>query len=50
MGFQSIWLGIRKKILNIKKEKGGSVTFRDNVLAKIVGKGTVSLGNNKTKV
>ena len=38
------------KFLIENKEKGGSFTFGDNAFAKVVGKGTVSLGNVRTKV
>jgi hypothetical protein len=41
--------GNQNKFLTIKKEKGGSVIFGDNASARIVGKGTVSLDNGKTK-
>jgi hypothetical protein len=37
------------KFLNLKKKEKGSVIFGDNVSAKILGKGTVSVGNNKAK-
>jgi hypothetical protein len=33
----------------LKLNKKGKVTFGDNMSAKILGKGTVNLGNNKTK-
>ena len=36
------------KFLKLTKEKG-SVTFGDNVSAKILGKGTITLGNKKNK-
>lgn len=40
----------QNKFISIKIEKGGSVTFGDNyVSAKIVGKGTFSLYNEKYK-
>jgi hypothetical protein len=42
--------GTLNKILILKKEKKGKVTFGDDVSAKILGKGTVSLGNDRTKV
>ena len=42
--------GDKNKILNLKKSKGGNVTFGDDVFAKIVGKGIVNLGNEKMKV
>ena len=37
------------KFLTLTKKDKGKVTFGDNVSAKILGKGTASLGNNKTK-
>ena len=39
----------QNKFTSLNKEKGGSVTFGDNSFSKIVGKGTVSLGNEKDK-
>jgi hypothetical protein len=41
--------GDQDKFLSLKKKEKGSVTFGDNVSAKILGKGTISLGNNKAK-
>ena len=41
--------GDQRKFLKLKKKGKGKVTFGDNMSAKILGKGTVSLGNNKTK-
>jgi hypothetical protein len=41
--------GDQKKIIILKEEKGGSVTFGDNASARIVGKGTISLGNGNIK-
>ena len=38
------------KFIILKKENGGNVTFADNVFAKIIGKGIVSLGNEKANV
>jgi hypothetical protein len=40
----------QRKFLKLNKKGKGKVSFGDNVLAKILGKGTVSLVNNKTKV
>jgi len=37
------------KFLSLKRKEKWRVTFGDNVSAKILGKGTVSLGNNRTK-
>ena len=39
----------RRKIINPKKKEKRSVTFGDNVSAKILGKDRVTLGNNKIK-
>jgi len=39
----------QRKFLKLKKKGKGKVTFGDNMSAKILGKGIVSLGNNKTK-
>jgi hypothetical protein len=41
--------GDQNKFLSLKKENKGKVTFGDDVSAKILGKGTISLGNDKTK-
>ena len=41
--------GDQNKFLSLKKEKGGNVTFGDNAFAKVVGKGTISLGDEITK-
>jgi hypothetical protein len=42
--------GDKSKFLKLTKKEKGSVTFGDNVSAKILGKGTVTLGNKKNKV
>jgi hypothetical protein len=39
----------QSKFLRLNKKGKGKGNFGDNMLAKILGKGTVSLGNNKTK-
>jgi hypothetical protein len=39
----------QSKFLKLNKKGKGKVTFGDNMSAKILGKGIVSLGNNKTK-
>jgi hypothetical protein len=41
--------GDQSKFLKLNKKGKGKVTFGDNMSAKILRKGTVSLGNNKTK-
>jgi hypothetical protein len=41
--------GDQSKFLKLNKKGKGKVTFGDNMSAMILGKGTVSLGNNKTK-
>jgi hypothetical protein len=41
--------GDQGKFLKLNKKGKGKVTFGDNMSAKILGKGTFSLGNNKTK-
>jgi hypothetical protein len=37
--------GDKIQFLNLKREKGGSVSFQDNKSYKIIGKGKVSLGS-----
>ena len=41
--------GYKRKFLKLTKKEKGKVTFGDNMSANILGKGTVSLGNNKDK-
>ena len=41
--------GYQSKFLKLNKKGKGKVTFGDNMSAKILGKGNISLGNNKTK-
>ena len=41
--------GYQSKFIKLNKKGKGKVTFGDNMSAKILGKGTVRLGNNKTK-
>jgi hypothetical protein len=41
--------GDQRKFLKLNKKGKGKVTFRDNMSTKILGKGTVNLGNNKNK-
>jgi hypothetical protein len=42
-------IGDRTKFITLKKNEG-SVTFGDNVLQMIIGKGTLSLDNGRYKV
>jgi hypothetical protein len=42
--------GDQEKFLILKRKEKRRVTFGDNVSAKILGKGTINLGNNKAKV
>ena len=39
--------GNKRKFLNLTKKEKGSVTFGYNVSVRILGKGTVALGNKK---
>jgi hypothetical protein len=39
----------RDKFLTLRKERDGSVSFRNDDLAKIIGKGTVQIGNKNEK-
>jgi hypothetical protein len=39
----------QNKFLTLKEEKGGSVTIGHNAYTRIVGKGSISLDNGKTK-
>jgi hypothetical protein len=48
-GCSKLMIGDHSKFLKLNKKGKGKVTFGDNMSAKILGKGTVSLGNNKTK-
>jgi hypothetical protein len=41
--------GDQSKFLKLNEKGKGKVTFGDNMSAKILGKGTIRLGNNKTK-
>jgi hypothetical protein len=42
--------GDQDKFLSLKRKEKERVTFGDDVSAKILGKGTISLGNNRDKV
>jgi hypothetical protein len=48
-GFSKHMREDQSKFLTLKEEKGGNVTFGDNGSTRIVGKGTISLDNGKTK-
>jgi hypothetical protein len=41
--------GDRDMFLTLIKERDGSVSFRNDDSAKIIGKGTVKIGNKNTK-
>jgi hypothetical protein len=41
--------GDQSNFLKLNEKRKGKVTFGDNMSAKILGKGIVRLGNNKTK-
>ena len=41
--------GDKRRFLVLRKEKWGNVTFGNNGLAKIIGKGMVSLGNKRSE-
>ena len=47
--FSKYITGDQRKFLKLKNKGKRKVTFGDNMSAKILGNGTVSLGNNKTK-
>jgi hypothetical protein len=40
--------GDRDRFLTLRKERDGSVSFRNDDSAKIIGKGTVRIGNKNT--
>jgi hypothetical protein len=42
--------GDKDKFITLRKERDGSVSFGNDDLAKIIGKGTVRIGNKNTKV
>jgi hypothetical protein len=48
-GCSKYMAGYQRKFLKLNKKGKGKVTFGDNMSAKILGKGTISLGKNKTK-
>jgi hypothetical protein len=41
--------GDKYRFLTLKKERDGSVSFRNDDSAKIIGKGTKRIGNKNTK-
>ena len=41
--------GDRDKFLTLQKERDGSISFRNDDLAKIIGKGTLRIGNKNEK-
>jgi hypothetical protein len=41
--------GDRDRFLTLRKERYGSVSFRNDDSTKIIGKGTVRIGNKNTK-
>ena len=41
--------GDQNKFLNLKRKEKGSVIFGDYVSTKILGKGTINIGNNRAK-
>jgi hypothetical protein len=48
-GWSKHMRGNEGKFITLTKKDKGKVTFGDNVSAKILGKGTISLGNKKNK-
>jgi hypothetical protein len=48
-GFSKHMTGDQNKFPCLKKENKGNVTFGADVFAKIFGKGTISMGNDRTK-
>jgi hypothetical protein len=40
----------KDKFLTLRKERDGSVSFRNDDSTKIIGKGTIKIGNKNTKV
>jgi hypothetical protein len=42
--------GDRDKFLTLRKERDGSVSFGNDDSAKIIGKGTIRIGNKNEKV
>jgi hypothetical protein len=41
--------GDKDRFLTLRKERDGSMSFGNDNLAKIIGKGTVRIGNKNTK-
>jgi hypothetical protein len=48
-GFSKHMIGDRDKFLTLRKEIYGSVSFRNDDSAKIIGKGTIKIGNKNIK-
>jgi hypothetical protein len=48
-GFSNHTTRVKIKFLNLTKKEKGSLTFRDNVSARILKKGTITLENKKNK-
>jgi len=42
-------IGDQRRFLFLKMEKGGNVTFGNDVSSKMIGKQTINLGNEKSK-
>jgi hypothetical protein len=42
-------IGDKDKFLTLRKERDGSVSFKNDDSTKIIGKGTVRIGNKNTK-
>jgi hypothetical protein len=42
-------IGDRDKFLTLIKERDGSVSFKNDDSTKIIGKGTIRIGNKNTK-
>ena len=43
-------IGDRDSFLTLRKERDGSVSFGNDDSTKIIGKGTIKIGNKNTKV
>jgi hypothetical protein len=49
MAVQKHMTSDRDRFLTLRKERDGSVSFRNDDSTKIIGKGTVRIGNKNTK-